>query len=71
MIRPYFVHCQYLIVRTDIGHTRDLDYKQIAVIECDAFRRGLECPENGKCVVARDESTWKPIKRKDFLEKKK
>ena len=70
-IVPYFVHCEHLIVRTDLSHNSPEDYKHIALIECKAYKDKLRCPTNGKCVVARDSDTWNMIKRNDFLEKKK
>lgn len=68
--KPYFLHCQDLIVRTDISHSSHPDFKQIAMIECRAYREGRQCLTSGNCVIAREEDTWKKISKKSFGEKK-
>ena len=69
MYKPYFIHCPDLIVRTDIGHSTNADFKQIAMIECKAFREGRKCFDAGNCVVAREDDTWKKISKHSFGEK--
>lgn len=66
MGRPYFLICSELITYNDFAPSMKHDHKTISVAECKAFREGRPCKIRGKCILAREEDTWKIVSSKSW-----
>ena len=73
VMKPQFVVCSQLKVYNDMGW----DYKKetfthtgISLCECQAYINKKKCKERGRCIIARENATWKQVSSKSFGEKK-
>lgn len=66
MAKPYYMNwCSDLIVRIDIGHTRD-EHGIIATMSCKAEAEGRSCPNRGVCAEARAKNGDTRVSSKTF-----
>lgn len=71
MMRIKFDICLHLHAMTDFGHGHMQDVSARVYInnaECYAKQDGVPCHRNGRCVIARDECTWKQVNKKSWPE---
>ena len=68
-VKPKFVVCQYIKIYNDLGFKEGGGFKEtgISVCECKAYMNEKDtCPNNGRCIIAKDPDTWKQITKKSF-----
>ena len=71
-MKPKFVVCEYLKVYNDIGFEDDpingSMYKETGIsnCECKAYMNSEQCPNRGRCIIAREDRTWKQVSKKSF-----
>ena len=70
MGRPYFLVCEHLKVYNDFGYSDKpgelYSESKINVCKCFLFEEDKFCKNRGRCILAKDEDTWKQISRESF-----
>lgn len=67
-MKPKFLTCPELKVYNDMGY----DSKQgfidtgISTCECKAYQQGRKCKNRGRCIIAKEDETWKQVNSKSF-----
>ena len=67
-MKPKFLVCSELKVYNDMGY----DSKQgfidtgISTCECKAYQQGRKCKNRGRCIIAKEDETWKQVNSKSF-----
>lgn len=72
MIEIYFDVCQHLHTICDIGHEHLQGKSQrypVTSAECYALEDGKPCHRRGRCIIARNNSTWEQVNSKTFINK--
>ena len=67
---PYFIVCPHLIVYKDFAYSQESNKmytdSQIATCECKRQLQGLPCTNRGRCIIAKEEDTWKNVSSKSW-----
>ena len=67
-MNPKFVYCQYLQVYNDMSFNSKMEYVHtgISTCECKAYQQGIKCKLKGRCIIAREDETWKQVNSKSW-----
>lgn len=66
---PYFIYCEHLIVYRDVGYkdgTMEFTQPKISNCECKRYQFNKSCTNKGRCIIARENNTWKMVSSKSW-----
>ena len=70
MSEPYFIYCSHLVVYRDVGFNKDRTFGYskpiISKCECELYQKQKSCPIGGRCIIARENDTWKMVNKKSW-----